>query len=86
MGDHDLPAVFLYIHTLTKQKVHYLGHSQGTAQMHVALSKQNPVVEAVLDKYFAFGPIGIIKHANSNIVKLLDKSGLVEWFHLRKVY
>ncbi len=44
MADYDLPAVFSYIHKLTNQKLIYFGHSQGTIQMHIALSKQNPVV------------------------------------------
>lgn len=41
MADYDLPALFKYIHNLTNQKVHYFGHSQGTMQMHIALSKRN---------------------------------------------
>lgn len=60
MADYDLPAVFTYIFNLTGQKVHYFGHSQGTMQMHIALAKRNPVVESLMDKYFAFGPIALI--------------------------
>lgn len=41
MADYDLPAVFKYIVNHTSQKIHYLGHSQGTVQMFIALSKQN---------------------------------------------
>lgn len=44
MADYDLPAGFKYIYAKTGQKIHYLGHSQGTIQMHVALSKNNPIV------------------------------------------
>lgn len=44
MADHDLPAGFKYIYAKTGKTIHYLGHSQGTIQMHVALSKNNPVV------------------------------------------
>lgn len=86
MADFDLPAVFSYINTVTKQKISYIGHSQGTMQMHIALSKNNPIVEKLIDKYFGLGPVALVKNANSNLVKLLDKSGLVEWYHLRKVY
>ena len=60
MADYDLPAVFTYIYTATNQKLHYLGHSQGTIQMHIALSKRNSVVEAYMDKYFGFGPVAYI--------------------------
>lgn len=86
MADFDLPAMFGYVNKVTGQKISYIGHSQGTMQMHIALSKNNPTVENLLDKYFGLGPVALIKHANSSIVNLLDKSGLVEWYHLRKVY
>ena len=86
MADFDLPAVFKYVNSITKQKVHYLGHSQGTIQMHIALSKQNPVVESLIDKYFGFGPVAYVKYANASLVNLLDKSGIVAWFHLRGIH
>jgi hypothetical protein len=86
MADFDLPAVFSYLSQITSQKIHYIGHSQGTVQMHIALSKQNPVVEAIIDKYFALGPIAVVKNARSHLVTLLDKSGLIEWYHLRNLY
>ena len=44
MSDLDLPAMFEYIHNRTNQKMHYLGHSQGTLIMHIALSQRNEVV------------------------------------------
>ena len=46
MADFDLPAAFRYIAGQTQQKINYIGHSQGTMQMHVTLAKQNSVVEA----------------------------------------
>ena len=44
MADYDLPALFNYVHKITNQKIHYVGHSQGTIQMHIALSKHNEVI------------------------------------------
>jgi hypothetical protein len=44
MADYDLPALFKYINNLKNQTIHYFGHSQGTIQMHIALSKQKSVV------------------------------------------
>jgi len=86
MGDFDLPAVFKYVHNYTNQKLHYIGHSQGTVQMFIALSKRNAVVEAYMDKYFAFGPVAYLKHSNSHVISLLDKSKLLEWYHLRGIH
>lgn len=44
MGDYDVPAGLRYIYSKTGRKVSYIGHSQGTIQMHIALSKNNPIV------------------------------------------
>ena len=77
MADYDLPAIFTYINKLTNQKIHYIGHSQGSMQMHIALCKNNPTVERLIDKYFGFGPVAKVKYAKSNLFHLLDKSGLL---------
>jgi lysosomal acid lipase/cholesteryl ester hydrolase len=77
MADYDLPAYFNYVYSVTGQKMHYIGHSQGTVQMNIALSKRNSVVESLMDKYFAFGPIAYIANTKSNLVNLLDKSLLL---------
>jgi len=77
MADYDLPAVFTYVNKITQQKPHYIGHSQGTIQMHIALSKRNPVVEGLMDKYFGFGPVAYVKNEKSHIMNLLDKSPII---------
>lgn len=77
MADHDLPAVFKYVNNITKQKLHYIGHSQGTIQMHIALSKRNPVIEELMDKYFGFGPVAYVSYQKSHIMNLLDRSKLL---------
>lgn len=77
MADFDLPAVFRHVFNATKQKMHYIGHSQGTIQMHIALSKRNTVVETYLDKYFGFGPVAYVSYQKSHIMTLIDKSGLL---------
>jgi hypothetical protein len=86
MADYDLPAVFRYIFGKTSQKMHYIGHSQGTIQMFIALAKQNPIVEHYMDKYFAFGPVAYVKHSKAHLIELLDKSGVLEWYRLRGIH
>lgn len=86
MADYDLPAYFKYVYNQTGQKMHYVGHSQGTIQMNVALSKRNPVVESLMDKYFAFGPVAYVANTKSNLVTLLDKSMLLEWYRIRGIH
>jgi pimeloyl-ACP methyl ester carboxylesterase len=39
MGTYDLPAAFRYITAQTGKKIHYIGHSQGTMSMFIALSQ-----------------------------------------------
>jgi gastric triacylglycerol lipase len=86
MADYDLPAMFTYIYNFTHQKIHYVGHSQGTIQMHIALSKRNEVVEGLMDKYFGFGPVAYINHQESHIIGLLDKSLLLEWYKKKNIH
>lgn len=74
MADFDLPAVLTYVNGITKQKIHYIGHSQGTIQMHIALAKRNPIVQELVDKYFGFGPVAYVKNAKSHVLTLLDHS------------
>ncbi len=85
MADYDLPAVFTHIHNITKQKLHYVGHSQGTIQMFIALAKHNLVVEQHLDKYFAFGPVAFVKNSKSNLINFLDHTLVLQWFKLRGI-
>lgn len=86
MADYDLPAYFKHVSNITGQKMHYIGHSQGTIQMNIALSKRNSVVEQYLDKYFAFGPVAYVATTKSNLVSLLDKSLLLQWYNLRGIH
>jgi hypothetical protein len=77
MADYDLPAVLKYVYGISKQKINYIGHSQGTIQMHVALSKRNSAVEDYIEKYFGFGPVAYVSYQKSHIMNLLDKSKLL---------
>lgn len=80
MAQFDLPAAFRYISNATQKKLHYIGHSQGTMQMHIAMSLNNPVIEGLIDKYFGFGPVAYVNHQESRLIKLIDKSGLLGWY------
>ena len=84
MADFDLPALFKYVNKITQQTIHYIGHSQGTIQMFIALTKQNAVVEQLMDKYFAFGPVAYIKNSKSHLVDLLDHKLVLDWFKVRE--
>ena len=90
MATYDLPGAFSYISRVTGKKIHYIGHSQGTMIMFIALSKQINVVKENLMSYHAFGPVAYLSHQGSKVMKALSKSDLsyilyVRYFSFRKV-
>jgi hypothetical protein len=48
MALKDLPAAFEYIFNITKEKINYVGHSQGTLIMFMALAEGVPSVVSLL--------------------------------------
>ena len=86
MADYDLPAFLQYAFKLTNQKPHYLGHSQGTMMVHIALSKRNQIVEKIMDKFFGFGPVVYVKYMTSPLMELLKKTKIEQWFYIRHDY
>jgi gastric triacylglycerol lipase len=45
MAQFDLTASFKYIANKTSKKIHYIGHSQGTLIMFIALSMKYPHIQ-----------------------------------------
>lgn len=87
MADHDLPAFFKYISNHTSQKkIDYIGHNEGSMSMNIALSKRNGVVESLLGKYFAFGPVAYIRYSHSHVIDLFDKGPMFDWYRLRGIH
>lgn len=73
MGRHDVPATVDYILAATnKTKLSYVGHSQGTAQMFVAMTDPK-IKEDLAEKvnlYIALAPIGYMKNQQVPLYKL----------------
>lgn len=86
MAEYDLPASFTYIYRTTGQKVSYIGHSQGTLIMHAALSMNNPTVESLLDKYFAFGPLTFTNHQEVKMLNMMMKSKMMLYYKLLGIH
>lgn len=74
MIKHDIPAAFEYIHNVTKKKIHYIGHSQGTLVMFGCLSEQNQVVRSLLASFSALGPVAYLTHQESKLLGTLAHS------------
>jgi gastric triacylglycerol lipase len=74
MAKYDIPAAFAYIAGATKQKIHYIGHSEGTTQMFAALSLQEPIVMNNIETFIALGPVAYVHNGESPILKELAES------------
>ena len=59
MAEYDLPANLKYVNEVTRSKIIYIGHSQGTTQMFAALSDTNirPKVAPLVRIFYALAPI-----------------------------
>jgi len=59
---YDLPAMVNYVKQITqKDKVYYVGHSQGTLQMWIKLSME-PAFQNNIKAFFGLGPVLFAKH------------------------
>ena len=84
MAMGDLPGAFSYIRRVTGRKVHYIGHSQGTLQMFIALSRKVPEVVDNLLSFNAFGPVAYQKHQTSALTKL-SKTKIPEFLAVKLI-
>lgn len=80
MANYDLPAGFAYIANYTGfEKIDYIGHSQGSTSMFIALATRNPGVLKHVNKIAAFGPVGRVKYEYSKVLTALADYN-VDWF------
>lgn len=70
MATKDLPAAFEYITNYTnKEKINYVGHSQGTMIMHAALALRLDSVISRVNKIISTGPVAYLGNVTSNFVR-----------------
>lgn len=79
MGIFDLPAIIDFIiHQTGRQKISYIGHSQGTAQLFAALTLLPEYFEARLNSFLAFGPVTKLHNCGSTFLKIVASTHLDE--------
>lgn len=83
MALYDLPAAFRYINRITHRKIHYIGHSQGTLIMFIALAEKVKGVEDLLLSYNAFGPVAYVKHQSSPLLNGMAKTPLLKLLYVK---
>ncbi|XP_026264763.2 gastric triacylglycerol lipase isoform X2 [Urocitellus parryii] len=70
MAKYDLPATIDFIVKKTGQeKIHYVGHSQGTTIGFIAFST-NPTLARRIKTFYALAPVATVKYATSLLTKL----------------
>jgi pimeloyl-ACP methyl ester carboxylesterase len=86
MASIDTPAVIDYVLSTTRQqKLSWVGHSQGTTQMFIALSQKYTLKDGrhiadALDAVGMLAPVAYVYHSDSLILKLLAD------FHIGEIY
>jgi hypothetical protein len=71
MSQYDIPASLDYITNLTgKQKVAYIGHSQGTTQMFYGLSELESYYKNKLSIFVALAPVTMIPNTEAEVFKI----------------
>jgi lysosomal acid lipase/cholesteryl ester hydrolase len=74
MAKYDIPASLKYINKVTQKKIHYIGHSQGTLIMFIALASKFKGVEENLASFNAYGPVTYMKQTSSKAFTSLAKT------------
>ncbi|XP_006880382.1 PREDICTED: gastric triacylglycerol lipase isoform X2 [Elephantulus edwardii] len=82
MAKYDLPATIDFILKKTKQeKLHYVGHSQGTTIGFIAFST-NPKLAKKIKTFYALAPVATVKYTKS----LLNKLQLIPTFLFKMIF
>jgi lysosomal acid lipase/cholesteryl ester hydrolase len=79
MGLFDLPAIIDFIlETTGREKISYIGHSQGTAQLFSALTLKGDYFNKRLNAFLAFGPVSNLGNLGSSFLKTIATTKLDE--------
>ncbi|XP_031392329.1 triacylglycerol lipase 2-like [Punica granatum] len=76
LASFDLPAAFAYVHQQTKQRVHYVGYSQGSLIALAALSKKHLL--SMLRSAALLSPISYMGHISSPLVRVAAENFMAE--------
>jgi pimeloyl-ACP methyl ester carboxylesterase len=85
MAEYDVPANFEYVLNYTKkEKLVYVGHSQGTIQMFAHLS-EDPDFADKIGLFIAVAPVASVVHLRSKLINFLAETPFpesLEFLHL----
>ena len=79
MAKYDLPAIINHIRQRDNvQKVHYIGHSQGTLIFFLAYMNNPEFLENSVEKFIALGTVPNVNNAPHFLIKLFEKSNILD--------
>lgn len=75
MGAYDLPAFLNHITKINtwSEKVIYIGHSQGTAQLFAGLTHSLEYFQKKIKLYIALGPVARVYNMTSKLLQIMHK-------------
>lgn len=83
MAKFDLPAAFKYINKVTNMKIHYIGHSQGTLIMFIALASNITDVYSNIASFNAYAPVAYLQHQKSKMLASLSKTRIINALYVQ---
>lgn len=79
MAEFDLPALIEYVKKRDNvEKVDYIGHSQGTLIFFLEYMNNPEFLEKNINRYIALGTVPNVNNAPHFLIKLFDKSNILE--------
>ena len=82
MARYDLPACLNYISKInkSKEKIIYIGHSQGTTILFSALANNLEYIKSKVKLFIAIAPVVNLANLDANIIHLLDNLEVDKFF------
>lgn len=75
MGAFDLPALVDTVREISgKDKISYVGHSQGSMQAFIGFST-NPVLASKVKRFYALAPVADVYHSKSPLIDIIAPFG-----------
>ncbi len=87
MAQYDIPAAFRYVSGATRSnRIHFVGHSEGTAIMFAALSEKNEDIKRNLGRFVAMGPVAFVKNIDSTLIQVVGGTKIMSLLKTLNIY
>lgn len=77
MGEYDMPAIVSHVANAKKDKVMYIGHSEGTTVLYV-MAITRPDISNLITRAIHLAPVGYLNHPKAPFTYLNPLASLLE--------